>query len=105
MYKIKFTKNSIKKILKITKKKLYFRIYIIGGGCNGFKYDFKTEKKIKKNDIIIKQNDANIIIDYISIQYLKNIKIDYLENLEGSKFVIKNPNAKTKCSCGISFSI
>ncbi|WP_343188350.1 iron-sulfur cluster insertion protein ErpA [Buchnera aphidicola (Ceratoglyphina bambusae)] len=105
MYKIKFTKNAIKKILKINKKKLYFRIYIIGGGCNGFKYEFIIEKKIKKYDIIIKKLNIIVLIDYISIQYLKGSKLDYLENLEGSKFMIKNPNAKTTCSCGISFSI
>ncbi|WP_343184173.1 iron-sulfur cluster insertion protein ErpA [Buchnera aphidicola (Ceratovacuna keduensis)] len=104
MYNIKLTKNSIKKILKITNKKLYFRIYIIGGGCNGFKYNFKIEKKIKKNDIIIKKNNIKMLIDHISIKYIKNGKIDYLENLEGSKFVVNNPNAKTTCSCGISFS-
>ncbi|WP_343189222.1 iron-sulfur cluster insertion protein ErpA [Buchnera aphidicola (Chaitoregma tattakana)] len=105
MKNIKFTKKSIKKISQITNKKLYFRIYIIGGGCNGFKYEFKIEKKKKNDDIVIAKHNINIIIDCISIQYLQNGKIDYLENLDGSKFIVKNPNAKTTCSCGISFSI
>ncbi|WP_343189585.1 iron-sulfur cluster insertion protein ErpA [Buchnera aphidicola] len=102
---ITITKKAKKKINNINKKKRILRIYIKGGGCNGFQYKFKLEKKIKKNDIIIKKKKTLIIIDKISINYLNKCKIDYLKNLEGSKFIINNPNAKNTCSCGSSFNI
>ncbi|CAL4320090.1 Iron-sulfur cluster insertion protein ErpA [Buchnera aphidicola (Panaphis juglandis)] len=108
--KLKFTIHASNKILKIInknknkEKNLKFRIYIIGGGCNGFQYKFKMDQKINKNDIIMKKNFP-IIIDSISLQYIQGGKIDYQETLEGSKFIISNPNAKTTCSCGTSFSI
>ncbi|VFP78126.1 Iron-sulfur cluster insertion protein ErpA [Buchnera aphidicola (Cinara cuneomaculata)] len=98
--------NKIKQLI-IIKKKLKFklRIYITGGGCSGFQYGFKLIKMINKDDLHIKQSGIEIVIDPISSQYLIKGKIDYVENLEGSKFIIINPNAKTTCGCGLSFSI
>lgn len=85
---------------------LYFlRIYIAGGGCSGFQYGFKLDKKKQKNDVIFYYSNISIIIDPISLQYLQGGKLDYIENLEGSKFIIINPNAKTTCGCGLSFSV
>ncbi|ABJ90610.1 iron-sulfur cluster insertion protein ErpA [Buchnera aphidicola] len=108
-HQIKITINAIKKIKKLLLKKKNFklklRIFITGGGCSGFQYGFELEKITKKNDISIIQSGIEIIIDPISIQYLLGGKIDYIENLEGSKFVISNPNAKRTCGCGLSFSI
>ncbi|CAL4320163.1 Iron-sulfur cluster insertion protein ErpA [Buchnera aphidicola (Symydobius americanus)] len=105
---IQFTQKAIKKINQLIKKKKNinskFRIYITGGGCNGFQYKFKIDDKINKNDIIIK-NQCTILIDPISLQYVIGGKIDYQETLEGSKFIVFNPNAKTTCGCGASFSI
>ncbi|WP_343128324.1 iron-sulfur cluster insertion protein ErpA [Buchnera aphidicola (Takecallis taiwana)] len=104
--KLKFTtlaKNKIK-ILINNNLNLKFRIYIIGGGCNGFQYKFKVDNNIYTNDIIIKKQ-FTIVIDAISLQYLHGGIIDYQENLSGSKFTVSNPNAKTTCSCGASFSI
>ncbi|CAL4320789.1 iron-sulfur cluster insertion protein ErpA [Buchnera aphidicola] len=98
-----------KKIDELSKKKkdlnLNFRIYISGGGCTGFKYGFIFDKKINKDDICIKKINVPIIIDYISFQYLVGGTLDFIENLEGSKFFISNPNAKVTCGCGLSFSI
>ncbi|CAL4320105.1 iron-sulfur cluster insertion protein ErpA [Buchnera aphidicola] len=105
---MKITKSAIIQIKNLSsqkKKNIRFRIYITGGGCNGFQYGFKFEKKINQQDIIIKKSNIEIIIDPISFQYLVGGEIDYIENLNGSKFIIKNPHAKTKCSCGESFSI
>ncbi|QJC28483.1 iron-sulfur cluster insertion protein ErpA [Enterobacteriaceae endosymbiont of Plateumaris consimilis] len=106
---IKITKKAIKKIKyfisKKKNKKMKFRIFIIGGGCNGFKYEFILDEKISKKDIIIKLLEFSIIIDSISMQYLFGITIDYIENIEGSKFIIRNPQAKTTCNCGFSFDI
>lgn len=99
--KIKFfINNSIE-----NQDKLKLRVYIYGGGCGGFQYGFVLDDQISQNDIIIKNNGANLVIDPMSLQYVFGGIIDYYEGLEGSKFVILNPNAKTTCSCGASFSI
>ncbi|XBC39916.1 MAG: iron-sulfur cluster insertion protein ErpA [Buchnera aphidicola (Chaetogeoica yunlongensis)] len=106
---LSFSNSAIKKIKYVVKKKnipnLKFRIYIIGGGCSGFQYKFKFETNKNENDIIINIYDNVIIIDPISFQYLQGGNIDYIENLEGSKFIISNPQAKITCGCGSSFSI
>ncbi|AEH39727.1 hypothetical protein, hesB/yadR/yfhF family [Buchnera aphidicola (Cinara tujafilina)] len=94
-----------KKLIKIKIIKTKLRIYITGGGCSGFQYGFKLDKKQQKYDVIFKNSNICVIIDPISLQYLKGGKLDYIENLEGSKFIIINPNAKTTCGCGLSFSI
>ncbi|CAL4326275.1 iron-sulfur cluster insertion protein ErpA [Buchnera aphidicola] len=96
----------IKDLITIKKNNnLKLRIYINGGGCSGFQYQFIFDEKINKDDIIINKSDISLIVDPISLQYLYGGKIDYLENLEGSKFIISNPNAKNTCGCGSSFSI
>lgn len=106
---IQISDNAIQKIKNLTSEKknskMKLRIYILGGGCSGFQYGFKLDQNIHKNDFILEKSGINIIIDIISFQYLIGGKLDFIENLNGSKFVIKNPNAKTTCGCGLSFSI
>ncbi|CAL4320178.1 iron-sulfur cluster insertion protein ErpA [Buchnera aphidicola] len=106
---ITLTKSAITQIKNLifykNKKNIKFRVYITGGGCSGFQYKFKFEKTYKENDIVIKQSHIKIIIDPISLQYLIGGEIDYVEDLNGAKFIVKNPNAKTKCSCGVSFGL
>ncbi|AYN24835.1 iron-sulfur cluster insertion protein ErpA [Buchnera aphidicola] len=98
--------NKIKNIIKEKKNKnLKLRIYIIGGGCSGFQYQFIFDEKISEDDILIKKSNVSLLVDPISLQYLYGGTIDYLENLEGSKFIVSNPNAKNTCGCGLSFSI
>ncbi|QJC33161.1 iron-sulfur cluster insertion protein ErpA [Enterobacteriaceae endosymbiont of Donacia clavipes] len=99
------TKKAAKKIKTLCYKNINFRVFIIGGGCSGFKYDFTLDKNIRKNDVVINIFGINILIDKISIQYLYGSIIDYIENIEESKFVIKNSNMKNTCSCGSSFDI
>jgi len=105
---LKITKSAIKKAALILserdKKYSAIRIYITGGGCNGFKYNFKKDHKTQKNDITITYSNVKFIIDPISIQYVKGGTLDYLENFSGSKFILINPNAKQTCSCGTSFN-
>ncbi|MCW5197269.1 iron-sulfur cluster insertion protein ErpA [Buchnera aphidicola] len=107
-FKLQFTQSALNKINKLLGKKKnqysQFRIYITGGGCSGFQYNFKIDKKINSHDIIIKY-PFTIVIDPISFQYLIGGKIDYQETLSGSKFIVSNPNAKTTCGCGLSFSV
>ncbi|ANZ22438.1 iron-sulfur cluster insertion protein ErpA [Buchnera aphidicola (Diuraphis noxia)] len=106
---ISFTEKAANKINDFIKTKknnnLKLRIYISGGGCSGFQYQFIFDDKVTKDDIIINQFNVSLVIDPISAQYLYGGKIDYLENLEGSKFIVSNPNAKNTCGCGSSFSI
>ncbi|QCI24862.1 iron-sulfur cluster insertion protein ErpA [Buchnera aphidicola (Rhopalosiphum padi)] len=106
---IEFTNSAAKKIKNIIEEKknknLKLRIYIIGGGCSGFQYQFIFDEKTNKDDILIEKLNISLVIDPISLQYLYGGTIDYLENLEGSKFIVSNPNAKSTCGCGLSFSI
>lgn len=81
------------------------RVYISGGGCSGFNYGFKLDEASIDGDFIIEKNDVQVRIDPMSYQYLEGITIDYVQDLTGARFQISNPNAKTTCGCGSSFSI
>ncbi|WP_348666325.1 iron-sulfur cluster insertion protein ErpA [Arsenophonus symbiont of Ornithomya chloropus] len=106
---IKFTDTAANKIKSLIKGKknpnLRLRVYITGGGCSGFKYGFVFDDKIEKGDFKIENQGVELIIDPMSFQYIVGGCVDYIEELEGSKFVVVNPNAKTTCGCGSSFSI
>ncbi|MBV52930.1 MAG: iron-sulfur cluster insertion protein ErpA [Coxiellaceae bacterium] len=92
--------------------KLNLRAFITGGGCSGFQYGFTFDEIVNDDDTVVEKkvtsNDEDIsmclVIDALSLQYLKGAEIDYRENIEGAQFVIRNPNAKTTCGCGSSFS-
>ena len=101
---IKFTDKAIKQINLLLSKKDngdFFRIAIKGGGCSGFKYDFSYEKK--PNDEDLKFN--NILIDKTSADLLKGSEVDYVSELIGDSFKISNPQSKSSCGCGVSFSL
>ncbi len=84
---------------------LKLRVFVQGGGCAGFQYGFTFDEVINEDDAIMEKNGVTLLIDSMSYQYLVGAEIDYKEDLEGSQFVIKNPNATTTCSCGSSFSV
>ncbi|VFP86150.1 iron-sulfur cluster insertion protein ErpA [Candidatus Erwinia haradaeae] len=84
---------------------LKLRVYITGGGCSGFQYGFTLDDQVHNNDITVEKSGVMLIVDPMSLQYLIGGLVDYTENLEGSRFVVRNPNAKTTCSCGSSFNI
>ncbi len=90
---------------------LKLRVYITGGGCSGFQYGFTFDETQNTDDIAIVQECSNsvdevkLLIDSMSFQYLKNAEIDYVQGIQGEQFVIRNPNAKTTCGCGSSFSL
>ena len=101
---IKFTDKAIKQINYLLSQKdngVFFRIAIKGGGCSGFQYDFSFEKKPTEEDL--KFN--NIIIDKTSAGLLKGSEVDYAEELIGNSFKINNPQSKSSCGCGVSFSL
>ena len=83
---------------------LKLRVFVTGGGCSGFQYGFTFDEETNEDDTAMKKNGVTLLIDPMSYQYLIGAEIDYQENLEGSQFVIKNPNATSTCGCGSSFS-
>ena len=101
---IKFTNNALKHINEMLSKKdkgSFFRIAIKGGGCSGFQYDFSFDNKQENDDI----RHENIIIDKKSADLLKGSEVDYVEELIGENFKISNPQSKSSCGCGVSFSL
>ena len=84
---------------------LMLRVFISGGGCSGFQYGFLFDEKIQEGDSQFENRGVTLLVDPMSIQYLIDAEIDYKEDLEGSRFVIRNPNAMTTCGCGSSFSV
>lgn len=90
---------------------LNLRVYITGGGCSGFQYGFTFDEQVQDDDMVITQLCSNgkdsvqLLIDAMSYQYLQDAEIDYVQGIQGEQFVIRNPNAKTTCGCGSSFSI
>lgn len=94
-------------------KDLKLRVYITGGGCSGFQYGFGFDKSAKPDDCIIETSvlventpfTVYVIVDPLSLMYLEGAQVDYVENLQGAHFVVKNPNAQTTCSCGSSFAL
>lgn len=85
--------------------KLMLRVYVTGGGCSGFSYGFDFANEVNDDDASFTNQDVNMVVDSLSYQYLQGSTIDYIEGLEGSRFVVNNPNATTTCGCGSSFSI
>ena len=121
---VNFSDAAAKKVKQLIDEEenpqLSLRVFITGGGCSGFQYGFTFDESINSDDIVVEKkvpaegdkkgeasgSDATIklLIDSMSFQYLKNADIDYREDLQGAQFVIRNPNAKTTCGCGQSFS-
>ena len=84
---------------------LKLRVFVQGGGCSGFQYGFTFDEAVNEDDTTMQKNGVTLIIDAMSYQYLVGAEIDYKEDINGSQFVIKNPNATTTCGCGSSFSV
>lgn len=84
---------------------LKLRVYITGGGCAGFSYGFTFDESEKEGDTHFYNGDVEMLVDSMSIQYLVGSEVDYVEGLNGSQFVVRNPNAQSTCGCGSSFSI
>ena len=106
---LNFTNAAASKVSKLISQEgnpeLKLRVYITGGGCSGFQYGFTFDEALQDGDIEIIKQGVSLLIDPMSGQYLKGAEIDYKEDLSGSQFIIKNPNASTTCGCGSSFSV
>lgn len=81
------------------------RTFVQGGGCSGFSYGFTFDHTVNEDDFEIPLDKFKVLVDGMSMQYLQGAEIDYIENLQGSQFLIKNPNATTTCGCGSSFGV
>ncbi|MBU2708056.1 iron-sulfur cluster insertion protein ErpA [Zooshikella marina] len=84
---------------------LKLRVFVTGGGCSGFQYGFTFEEDMADDDTQVERDGVLLVVDPLSFQYLVGAEVDYQEGLEGSRFVVNNPNAATTCGCGSSFSI
>ena len=112
---IYFSVNAADKVAELIKEEenfnLNLRVSITGGGCSGFQYGFSFDEEINEDDTIVEQQCSNgqskvkLLIDSMSYQYLHDAEIDYIQGIQGEQFVIRNPNAKTTCGCGSSFSM
>ncbi|MDP2171071.1 MAG: iron-sulfur cluster insertion protein ErpA [Rhodocyclaceae bacterium] len=103
-----FTDNAANKVKELIAEEgnpeLKLRVFVTGGGCSGFQYGFTFDEVANEDDTVMMKNDVTLLIDPMSFQYLVGAEIDYSEGLQGSQFVIKNPNATSTCGCGSSFS-
>ena len=84
---------------------LKLRIFVQGGGCSGFSYGFTFDEIVNEDDFDLEFDGMHLLVDSMSSQYLQGAEVDYTEDLMGSEFKIKNPNAQTTCGCGSRFSI
>lgn len=103
-----FTDNAAKKVKELIEEEgspdLKLRVFVSGGGCSGFQYGFTFEDTSNEDDTMVDNDGVTLLIDPMSLQYLVGAEIDYQDSLQGSQFVIRNPNATTTCGCGSSFS-
>jgi len=84
---------------------LKLRVYVTGGGCSGFQYGFTFDEAVAEDDSVVERDGVKVVVDAVSYPYLVVVRVDYEEGLQGSKFVIQNPNASSTCGCGSSFNI
>ena len=84
---------------------LKLRVFVTGGGCSGFEYGFTFDEDLEEDDTTIENMGVKLVIDALSYQYLVGAQVDFKEDLQGSRFVVTNPNATTTCGCGNSFAI
>ena len=104
-----FTDNAAKKVKELIDEEgspdLKLRVFVSGGGCSGFQYGFTFEEEVNDDDTLVMKDTVTLLIDPMSLQYLMGAEIDYQDNLQGSQFVIRNPQATSTCGCGSSFSV
>jgi iron-sulfur cluster insertion protein len=106
---IELTQSAVRKVGELVQGKanpsLMLRVYIEGGGCSGFQYGFAFDEACEEGDTLMEIGDVRVVVDPMSLQYLTGSRVDYKEDLQGSRFIVENPNASTTCGCGASFGI
>ena len=84
---------------------LKLRVFVTGGGCSGFSYGFTFDDDVARDDTVVQRSGVTMVVDPMSYQYLVGAEVDFREDLQGSQFVVTNPNASSTCGCGNSFAI
>ncbi len=104
-----FTRAAAAKVRELINEEgnaaLKLRVYIQGGGCSGFQYGFEFDENQAEDDLAVITDGVTLLVDPLSLQYLMGATVDYSEDLRGAQFSIRNPNAKTTCGCGSSFTV
>jgi iron-sulfur cluster insertion protein len=106
---LQVTASAVRKVRTLVEEEgnpdLKLRVFVTGGGCSGFQYGFTFDEIYAEDDTAIEQEGVTVLVDPLSYQYLAGAEVDYEEGLQGSKFVVRNPNANSTCGCGSSFSV
>ncbi|MFC3077573.1 iron-sulfur cluster insertion protein ErpA [Phenylobacterium terrae] len=97
--------SRIKAISQAEGRPLMLRVAVEGGGCSGFQYQFDLVDQAQEDDLKVERDGAAALVDVVSLALLKGSEIDFVDQLAGAEFRVKNPNAKSSCGCGVSFSI
>ncbi len=107
MEQVAVTDRAARRIAEITaaEGRSALRVAVLAGGCNGFQYRFELDDATQADDVVIERGGARVLIDPASIDLLAGAELDYAEELMGSYFAVRNPNAKSACGCGTSFSV
>lgn len=104
-----FSDSAVAKVRELVEEEcnpaLKLRVFVTGGGCSGFQYGFSFDEQQDDEDTVIEKDGVALLVDPMSYQYLVGATIDYQEGLQGSRFVVSNPNATSTCGCGSSFSL
>ncbi|WP_238942190.1 iron-sulfur cluster insertion protein ErpA [Marinobacter sediminum] len=104
-----FSDSAVAKVRELIEEEenpnLKLRVFVTGGGCSGFQYGFSFDDSQDEEDTVVERDGASLLVDPMSYQYLVGATIEYQEGLQGSQFVVQNPNASSTCGCGSSFSI
>src|SRR6201986_4205471 len=95
----------IAEILKTEEPKAMLRVAVTGGGCSGFQYNFTIDDTKMDDDLVVARDGATVLVDPVSLDFLKGAEIDFVDDLIGQSFKINNPNATSSCGCGTSFSV
>jgi iron-sulfur cluster assembly accessory protein len=95
----------IKDIIAGNPGKMHLRVSVMGGGCSGFQYDFELDDAKSEDDIAVERNGATVVIDPVSLGFMEGAEIDFVDDLIGAAFKVRNPLATASCGCGTSFSV
>jgi len=105
---VSLSPSAAKRILALSQtegRPLMLRVAVEGGGCSGFQYQFDLVDQAGEDDLKVERDGAAAVVDIVSLALLGGSEIDYVDELAGAEFRIRNPNAKSSCGCGVSFSI
>ena len=99
------SESAARRLLKVLDPGAALRISVKGGGCSGFQYSFDVDRSREADDLVVTRDGANVVVDPVSLDLIKGSELDFVDDLMGQMFRVKNPNAVASCGCGVSFSV